>query len=423
MNLLIKNARRVVRDNELETVDVLIQDNKIKEIGKICPLIDNVFDAQGALITAGFVDVHVHLREPGFEAKETIATGTLAAAHGGYTTICAMPNTNPAPDTVDKLKKVNEIIKKDALIRVFTYAPITFGLKTDSLTDFKGLKDNGAFAFTNDGVGVQSGNVMYEAMKYAKEIDAIVVAHAEDEGLKYGGVMHEGVQSWRLKLPGIPSICESSQVARDLLLAEATGVHYHVCHVSAKETVRIIRDAKRAGIDVTCEVTPHNLLLCDTDILTADSNFKMNPPLRSRGDREALIEGLCDGTIDLIVTDHAPHTVEEKQKGMLEAPFGIVGLETAFEVLYTKLAKTGILTLEKLLDCMSIAPAKLFGLDAGKVEVGAIADLTLIDIDKKTTIEAQRFLSKSSNSPFIGWEVYGETVMTIVDGKIVWKRG
>ncbi|MGB7594450.1 MAG: dihydroorotase [Erysipelotrichaceae bacterium] len=423
MNLLIKNARRVLRDNELETVDVLIKDTRIIEIGQICPLIDNVFDAQGALVTAGFIDVHVHLREPGFEAKETIATGTLAAAHGGYTTICAMPNTNPAPDTVDKLKKVNEIIKKDALIRVFPYAPITFGLKTDSLTDFKGLQENGAFAFTNDGVGVQSGNTMYEAMKYAKEINAIVVAHAEDEGLKYGGVMHDGIQSKRLNLPGIPSICESSQVARDLLMAEASGVHYHVCHVSAKETVRIIREAKRAGIDVTCEVTPHNLLLCDTDILTADPNFKMNPPLRSKEDREALIEGLCDGTIDLIVTDHAPHTVEEKQRGMLEAPFGIVGLETAFEVLYTKLVKTGILTLEKLLNVMSASPAKLFGLEEGKVEVGAIADLTLIDIDRETTIDAQRFLSKSSNSPFIGWEVYGETVMTIVDGKIVWKRG
>jgi dihydroorotase len=423
MNLLIKNARRVLRDNELESVDVLIQDNLIKEIGKICPLIDNVFDAQGALITSGLIDVHVHLREPGYEAKETIATGTNAAAHGGYTTICAMPNTNPTPDTVEKLKHINEIIKKDAIIRVFPYAPITFGLKTDTLTDFKALKENGAFAFTNDGVGVQSSFVMYEAMKYAKEIDAILVAHAEDEGLKFGGVMHEGVQNKYLNLPGIPSICESSQVARDLMLAEATGVHYHVCHVSAKETVRIIRDAKNAGIHVTCEVTPHNLLLCDTDILTADPNFKMNPPLRSIDDRNALIEGLRDGTIDIIVTDHAPHTTDEKNRGMLEAPFGIVGLETSFQVLYTKLVKSGILTLTKLLECMSKRPAELFGLDGGKLEIGSIADLTLIDLDKQTTIDAARFNSKSENSPFIGWEVYGETVMTIVDGKIVWKRG
>jgi dihydroorotase len=423
MNLLIKNARRVIKENELETVDVLIQDSKIIEIGKICPLIDNVFDAQGALITSGLIDVHVHLREPGFEAKETIATGTLAAAHGGYTTICAMPNTNPAPDTIEKLKRVNEIIKKDAIIRVFPYAPITFCLKTDSLTDFKGLKENGAFAFTNDGVGVQNSDVMYEAMKYAKEIDAILVAHAEDERLKFGGVIHDGSQSKKLNLPGIPSICESSQVARDLLLAEATGVHYHVCHVSARETVRIIRDAKRAGIHVTCEVTPHNLLLCDTDILRADPNFKMNPPLRSSEDREALIEGLCDGTIDIIVTDHAPHTQAEKQKGIVEAPFGIIGLETSFPLLYTNLVKKGILSLEKLLDCMSFRPATLFGLNGGKLEVGAIADLILIDIEKQTTIDAAQFLSKSSNSPFIGWEVYGGTVMTIVDGKIVWKRG
>ena len=423
MSFLIKNARRIRKDDEFENVDVLIQADKIMEIGRIDAFAETVFDAQGALITAGLIDVHVHLREPGYEAKETIATGTQAAAHGGYTTICAMPNTNPVPDTAEKLKRVSEIIKKDAIIRVFPYAPITFGLKTDSLTDFKSLKENGAFAFTNDGVGVQNASIMYEAMKYAKEINAILVAHAEDESLKYGGVMHDGDQSKRLNLPGIPGICESSQVARDLLLAEATGVHYHVCHVSAKETVRIIRDAKSAGIHVTCEVTPHNLLLCDTDILRADPNFKMNPPLRSAADRDALIEGLCDGTIDIIVTDHAPHTREEKQRGMLEAPFGIVGLETSFPVLYTQLVKNGILTLRKLLDCMSGRPATIFGLNGGKLEVGAIADLTLIDLDKRTTIDAEKFESKSSNSPFIGWEVYGETVMTIVDGKIVWKRG
>lgn len=423
MSLLIKNACRVINDNELETVDVLIQDHKIKEIGKICPLADIVIDAEGALLTPGFIDVHVHLREPGFEAKETIATGSKAAAHGGYTTICAMPNTNPTPDTLDKLKRVQESIEKDAIIRVFPYAPITIGLKTDCLTDFKKLKENGAFAFTNDGVGVQSSFVMHEAMKYAKKIDAIIVAHAEDENLKFKGVMHEGTQSSKLNLPGIPSICESSQVARDLLLAEATGVHYHVCHVSAKETVRIIRDAKRAGIHVTCEVTPHNLLLCDEDILQNDPNFKMNPPLRSKEDRNALIEGLLDGTIDIIVTDHAPHTKEEKSKGMLDAPFGIVGLETAFPVLYTKLVTSGILTLQKLLSLISARPADIFGLNGGKVEIGEIADLTLIDLNKQTTIDSKNFASKSSNSPFIGWEVVGETVMTIVDGNIVWKRG
>jgi dihydroorotase len=423
MSLLIKNACRILNDNELESVDVLIQDNKIKEIGKICPFADVVIDAKGALLSPGFIDVHVHLREPGFEAKETIATGSKAAAHGGYTTICAMPNTNPTPDTLEKLNRVLEIIKKDAIIHVFPYAPITIGLKTDCLTDFKKLKDNGAFAFTNDGVGVQNSFVMYEAMKYAKKIDAIIVAHAEDDSLKLGGVMHEGKQSDKLNVPGIPSICESSQVARDLLLAEATGVHYHVCHVSAKETIRIIRDAKRAGIHVTCEVTPHNLLLCDEDIQQTDSNFKMNPPLRSKKDRSALIEGILDGTIDIIVTDHAPHTNEEKSRGMLEAPFGVVGLETAFPVLYTKLVKSGIITLQKLLSLMSARPADVFGLNGGKLEIGEIADLTLIDLNKQTIIDAKDFASKSSNSPFIGWEVYGETVMTIVDGSIVWKRG
>jgi dihydroorotase len=422
MSLLIKNARRIKIGNELESVDVMIENGRISDIGCIARSVGTIFDAQGALITPGLIDVHVHLREPGNEAKETIATGSKAAAHGGYTTICAMPNTHPVPDTLEKLNHLHDIIKRDAIIRVLPYAPITVGLKSDTLVDMEALSKH-ILAFTNDGVGVQNANVMYSAMQRAKEIDAILVAHAEDDSLKLNGVMHEGTQSSKLNLPGIPSICESSQVARDLLLAEATGVHYHVCHVSAKETVRIIRDAKRAGIHVTCEVTPHNLLLCDKDILGADANFKMNPPLRSSEDRKALIEGLLDKTIDIIVTDHAPHTQEEKHRGMLEAPFGIIGLETAFPLLYTKLVKEGIMTLQDLIDRMSAKPSEIFELNVGKLEKGQIADLTLIDLEKKTRIDPKRFFSKSSNTPFIGWEIYGETVMTIVDGKIVWKRG
>lgn len=423
MSLLIKNARRILENDEFERIDVLIQGNRIERIGEIQDNADEIIDAGGALITSGFVDVHVHLREPGFEAKETIKSGTRAAAHGGYTTICAMPNTNPAPDTVSRMDHVMGIIMQDAIVRVLPYAPITEGLKSETLVDFEKLKEHGAFAFTNDGVGVQSGRVMYEAMKQAKKVNAVVVAHAEDEGLKYGGVMHEGKVSCKLGVPGIPSVCESSQVARDLLLAEATGVHYHVCHVSAKETVRVIRDAKKAGIRVTCETTPHNLVLADTDILELDANFKMNPPLRSKEDQAALIEGLLDGTIDLIVTDHAPHTTQEKGKGMLEAPFGIIGMETAFPVLYTKMVKTGVFSFKQLLLWMSETPAKTFGLPGGRMEVGEVADLTLIDLEKNTIIDSSRFESKSSNCPFIGWDVYGETVMTIVDGKIVWRRG
>jgi dihydroorotase len=422
MSLLIKNARCNKTGNELESVDVLIENGRISDIGLITRSADTIFDAQGALITPGLIDVHVHLREPGNEAKETIATGSKAAAHGGYTTICAMPNTHPVPDTIDKLNHLHEIIKRDAIIHVLPYAPITVGLKSDTLVDMEALSKR-VCAFTNDGVGVQNANVMHSAMQRAKKISAIIVAHAEDDSLKLNGVMHEGVQSSKLNLPGIPSICESSQVARDLLLTEATGVHYHVCHVSAKETVRIIRDAKRAGVHVTCEVTPHNLLLCDTDITSADANFKMNPPLRSSEDRKALIEGLLDKTIDIIVTDHAPHTQEEKDRGMLEAPFGIVGLETAFPLLYTKLVKEGIMTLQDLLYRMSAKPSEIFGLSVGKLQTGAIADLTLIDLEKKSIIDPKHFFSKSSNTPFIGWEIYGETVMTIVDGKIVWKRG
>ncbi len=275
-------------------------------------------------------DVHVPLREPGGEAKETIETGTSSAARGGYTTVCAMPNTRPTPDSVEVLEKINHLIEKNAIIRVLPYASITQRLLGDTLTDMPKLKESGAFAFTDDGVGVQSADMMLQAMQKASDINMPIVAHCEENTLIHGGVMHEGKVSKELGLPGIPNICESVQIARDVLLAEATGCHYHVCHVSTKESVRVIRDAKKAGIKVTAEVTPHHLLLDETAITEDDANLKMNPPLRSQQDKDALIEGLLDGTIDFIATDHAPHTEEEKAQGMKVAPFGIVGFETVF---------------------------------------------------------------------------------------------
>src|SRR5699024_864547 len=286
-------------------------------------------DCKGQLLTPGLIDVHIHLREPGGEHKETIKTGTEAAAKGGFTTVCAMPNTNPVPDNTEVVERLFNKIKENAVVRVLPYASITKDLSGEDLTDIEALSQTDIFAFTDDGVGIQTADVMLEAMKEAAKYDRAIVAHCEDNSVLHGGVLHQGDVSKRLSLPGIPSVSESVQIARDVLLAEAADCHYHVCHVSTKESVIVIRDAKAAGIKVTAEVTPHHLLLNEDDIQRDDADFKMNPPLRSKEDQKALIEGLLDGTIDMIATDHAPHTAEEKAVGFLEAPFGIVGLETA----------------------------------------------------------------------------------------------
>ena len=410
--------------NELEAVELMIKDDKIEAIGTDLSLIgikaEKTIDGQDALITPGLIDVHVHLREPGFTYKETIQTGSEAAARGGFTTICAMPNTNPVPDTVEKFEELQALIKKDAVVKVLHYAPITTGLKSDELVDQPGLLAAGAFAFTNDGVGVQTAGTMYLAMVEAAKNNTAIVAHTEDDSLLFGGVMHKGKISEKLNLPGILSITEASQIARDVLLSEATGAHYHVCHVSTKESVRVIRDAKKAGIHVTAEVTPHHLLLSEEDIPSDTAIYKMNPPLRGTDDREALIEGLLDGTIDFIATDHAPHSAEEKSGSMVGAPFGIVGSETAFQLLYTHFVKTGKFTLLQLIDWMSTKPAEVFNLNAGSLEVGAPADLALFNLTEEKEIDAKDFKSLSSNTPFIGWKVVGNTVMTLVDGKVVY---
>lgn len=425
MKTLIKNGQINTRKNMTTPAEIWIEDGRIKAIGTGFSEaeFDEVFDAKGQLITPGLVDVHVHLREPGFTYKETIEAGTRSAARGGFTTVCAMPNLNPVPDTAEKLKQVYDIIRKDAVVKVLQYAPITENLRSEKLVDQEALIEEGAFAFTNDGVGVQTAGTMYLAMKEAAKNNKALVAHTEDESLLFGGVMHAGKKAEELGLPGILSVTESSQIARDLLLAEATGVHYHVCHVSTKESVRVIRDAKKAGIHVTAEVSPHHLILIDEDIPEDFGFWKMNPPLRGRKDREALIEGLLDGTIDCIATDHAPHGLEEKSQSFMKSPFGIVGSETAFQLIYTHFVETGQFTLEQVINWLAVKPAEIFGLNAGTLTVGVPADVAIFDITKTCTIDKEDFLSKGENTPFIGWKVKGETQMTFVNGKLVWQKG
>ena len=417
--ILIQNAK-MLEAGTLKQVDVLIQEGKIKSIAtQIEPQSEmKIIDAKGHFLSPGFIDVHVHLREPGGEHKETIETGTKAAARGGFTTVCPMPNTKPVPDSVENMRQLKQLIDENAQVRVLPYAAITERQAGKTHVDFEALANEGAFAFTDDGVGVQEAAKMYEAMQQAKAVNKAVVAHCEDNSLIYGGAMHEGKRSEELGIPGIPNICESVQIARDVLLSEATGCHYHVCHVSTKESVRVIRDAKKAGIPVTAEVTPHHLLLTEDDIPGDNAIYKMNPPLRSVEDRQALIEGLLDGTIDIIATDHAPHAEDEKNQPMTRAPFGIVGSETAFPLLYTHFVKTGEWTLQQLVDYITIKPAQVFDLPYGTLKEGAVADLTLINLDETYEIKAQDFLSKSSNTPFLGEKVYGKTLFTMVDGEI-----
>ncbi|MBU8877751.1 dihydroorotase [Bacillus sp. FJAT-29790] len=424
MTIIIKNGYMLTIDGTRKKADVYINNGKIVEIAEnMTTEANETIDANGLLIAPGFIDLHIHLREPGGEKKETIETGTLSAAKGGFTTVAAMPNTRPVPDTKEQLQWLNKRIEETAAVRVLPYASITIRELGEELTDFTALKEAGAFAFTDDGVGVQSAAMMLKAMKKAAEINMPIVAHCEENTLINKGSVHEGNFSKENGLNGIPSVCESVHIARDVLLAEAADCHYHVCHISTKESVRVVRDAKRAGIKVTAEVTPHHLLLCEEDIPGLDANYKMNPPLRGSADRDALIEGILDGTIDFIATDHAPHLATEKAEGMQLAPFGIVGLETAFPLLYTHFVEKGIFSLKQLIDFLTIKPAEAFGLSSGKIEVGAAADLVLIDLNKEEEINPEQFLSKGKNTPFAGWECKGWPVLTMVNGKIAWSKG
>ncbi len=426
MGIILSNGKLLSQAGELTHAEILIEDGRITAIAtRVDRSGHEVVDCKGGLISAGFIDMHVHLREPGFEHKETIATGAAAAVRGGFTTIACMPNTRPSIDSVETVQYILEKAREAGLARVLPYGAITVRQLGKELTDFAGLKEAGIVAVTDDGVGVQSTAMMKKAMQHAKELGLSVVAHCEDDDLiTPGSALHDGVAAARHGLPGIPSESESIHVGRDIMLAEQTGVHYHVCHISAKESVRLVRDGKRAGVHVTTEVTPHHLLLCDEDIPEdLNTNWKMNPPLRSREDRAALIAGLKDGTIDIIATDHAPHTAEEKANGMDRAPFGIVGLETAFPLLYTNLVLTGEITLAKLIELMTVKPAEIFGLPYGRLEVGAVADIVVLDLEAERTIQPEAFASKGKNTPFAGWNCKGWPVVTIVEGKIVHQEG
>lgn len=361
----------------------------------------------------GFVDVHVHLREPGFLYKETIATGTAACAHGGYSDVCAMPNLNPVPDSREHLAQELDAIARNALIHVHPYGAITVGEQGEQLADLDAMAPD-VIAFSDDGKGVQSEAMMRSAMEACKRLGKILAAHCEDNRLLRGGYIHDGAYA---KAHGHRGICSESEwgpIARDLRLAKETGCAYHVCHISTRESVELIRQAKKDGVDVTCETGPHYILMSDRD-LQEDGRFKMNPPLRSEEDRQAILEGVLDGTIDMIATDHAPHSAEEKSRGLEKSAMGVVGIETAFPLLYTHLVKTGLLSLERLVELMSVNPRKRFGIpDRG--------DCSIWDLSKEYTIDPEQFRSKGRATPFAGWKVFGENQMTIVGGKIVWQN-
>ena len=360
----------------------------------------------------GFCDVHVHFREPGFSYKETIKSGSMAAAHGGYTAVCTMPNLKPVPDSLENLEQQTDIIDRDAVIRVYPYGAITKMEMGIELVDMEALAPH-VIAFSDDGRGVQSENMMREAMVRAKKLGKIIAAHCEDNSLLFGGYIHDGAYAKEHGHRGICSESEYKQIERDLRLAEETGCPYHVCHISTKESVQLIREAKARGVDVTCETGPHYLVL-DDSCLKEEGRFKMNPPLRAPADREALIEGILDGTIDMIATDHAPHSAEEKAMGLEKSPFGIVGLETAFSLMYTHLVKTGVITLERLIHLMAIAPRERFGIPMGN-------DYTVWKLDEEITVDPNEFLSMGRATPFVGDILFGRCMLTVVDGKEVYR--
>ncbi len=412
----IFEAAKVYMGGRFVSAPLFVDDKKVCEPisgGSVA-----VYNFKNCIIVPGFTDVHVHLREPGFSYKETIESGTRAAAAGGYTAVCSMPNLNPAPDSAEHIKMQLDLIEKGAAIRVYPYASITKSLKGEALSDMEDLAPL-CIAFTDDGKGVQNNEMMKNAMQTAKDLGKIIVAHCEDESLLNGGCIHDGEFARKNGFRGISSESEWRQVERDLSLAAKIGCKYHVCHVSTKETVELIRQAKKSGIDATCETAPHYLTMND-EMLKDEGRFKMNPPIRSEADRLALVEGLIDGTVDIIATDHAPHSAEEKSKGLKGSLMGVSGLECAFGALYTSLVKPGVLPLERLIDAMSITPRRRFGIPGG-TEIGDDADFTVIDLNESFTVHGEDFVSKGKFTPFEGNEYYGKVKLTAVKGKIVWQ--
>lgn len=423
MTLLIKNALAYI-DGVFKKSDVLIENGKIKSLGITISSnngADKVIDALDKyFLIPGFADVHTHLREPGFSYKETIRTGSRAGARAGYTLLCTMPNLNPAPDCIEGLKAQTDIINRDAVIDVVPFATITKGRRgVGELIDFSSMADKVA-GFSDDGTGVQSEELMKKAMTECASLGKIISAHCEVNELLNGGYIHDGEYCRAHGHRGICSESEWRQIERDCRLAEETGCQYHVCHISTKESVDIIRKAKARGVKITCETGPHYLTMCDND-LQEDGRFKMNPPLRAKEDMEALIEGVIDGTVDVIATDHAPHSIEEKSKGLEKSAMGVVGLETAFGVLNTKLVKTGIITLEKLVYMMSVRPREIFGFEGGRIAEGETADLALIDIDREWTVDPEKFVTMGRATPFKDWKLQGENLLTVCKGEIVYE--
>ena len=421
MRYLLQNAQLLSSGGVFRAADVLLSGGRIVSIGDriSCPADAVSIDLHKAVLFPGFVDVHVHLREPGFSYKETIRTGTLAAAHGGFAHVAAMPNLDPVPDCAAALAVQRAIIEKDALVHVHPYGAISVGEKGERLADLDGLAP-GVIAFSDDGRGVQSESLMREAMMQCRRLGKILAAHCEDNSLLHGGYIHDGAYARAHGHRGICSESEWGPIARDLRLAEQTGCAYHVCHVSTKESVALIRAAKRRGVDVTCETAPHYLTFTDGD-LQEDGRFKMNPPLRAREDRDALIEGLLDGTIDMLVTDHAPHSREEKAQGLEKSAMGVVGLETSFAASYTALVQTGILPLGKLVDLMHGAPMRRFGCGTELAE-GQPADLTAFDLTKTYTVDPETFLTMGRATPFAGCALTGVCKLTMIGGEPVWKE-
>ena len=421
MTILVKDAL-VYMGGRFVKQDVLIKNNLIDTISASISSngVDRVFYAQDRYLIPGLVDVHVHLREPGFSYKETIKSGTMAAARAGYTAVCPMPNINPVPDSVENIKIETDIIERDAAIHVYPFASITKGRKGEGeLVDFESLKDI-AIGFSDDGTGIQTEEDMRKAMTECAKIGKIISAHCEVNELLNGGYIHDGEYCKAHNHRGICSASEYAQIERDCALAEETGCQYHVCHISTKESVDIIRKAKARGVKVTCETGPHYLTMCDKD-LQEDGRFKMNPPLRNEEDKKALLEGLIDGTIDVIATDHAPHSAEEKSKGLEKSAMGVVGLETAFAVLYSRLVLNNVITLEELVEKMSVKPREIFSIEGGRIAEGEIADLALLDLNKKWIVEPERFVTKGRATPFEGWSVQGENVLTICKGEIIYE--
>lgn len=424
MKILLKNCKIADSVQYYKNImDVLIDNGRVI---KIDSFIDNdadrVIDVRGLTVVPGFIDLHCHLREPGFEHKETIKSGTRAAARGGYTTVCCMPNTNPVIDNAEALFELRNIIKKDSSIEVIPIGAITKSQKGKELVELDELINKGVKLFSDDGHPVWDNSIMFKCLEFSKGKDILIIDHCEDIGLVEGGVINLGEAAKRLGLKSISGLSEELPIMRDIMLAEETNAKIHIAHISTAKSLNIIKEAKAKGINVSCEVTPHHIALSENDIIDGDTNFKVNPPLRSKKDAEALQNGLKDGIIDIIATDHAPHSEIDKPEDFYKAANGISGIEIAFSICYTYLVRTGKLSLNELIKRMSLNPSLLINLGKGNISLGSVADLTVIDLDRNFIVDKSKFTSKGKNTPFHGKELWGEILMTISQGRIVYEK-